>query len=430
MNDIIPFLQGFRRLFGTMSRSKVRYFVNPKEDYRESSQIVIPVPDIIQHLNDTVVKIESGVKPTEENAGDGIYLGTAGIAYMFYHLSKVPTLSSKQSQYLRQAVTYLNPAITVASCNKTDSIPSFILGNAGIYAVAATVFNSLGDLNQSNQYIQLYYDSANTVKKQRFLNYGSDELFVGRAGYVLGALWIAAETNTPLRKNDIYEICDIIVKSGRDYSRTHDSRCPLMYSYYEVEYLGAAHGLCSILQVLLTVPGYMDSHPNEAKDIKNSIDFLLGEQDAEGNFPAAVDEIGYRSELIHWCHGAGGMIFLMAKAYLVFKEQKYLDSCILMGNLVWAKGLLKKGPGICHDIAGNGYVFLLLYRLTQEQKYLHRAIEFYKFMLSSEFQSGSRTPDYPYSLFEGLAGTTCFLADLTHPSEAKFPFYDIFCVYK
>lgn len=35
----------------------------------------------------------------------------------------------------------------------------------------------------------------------------------------------------------------------------------------------------------------------------------------------------------------------MAKAYLRWKEEKYLQSCIKCGNLVWEKGLLKKGPG-------------------------------------------------------------------------------------
>lgn len=30
-------------------------------------------------------------------------------------------------------------------------------------------------------------------------------------------------------------------------------------------------------------------------------------QIALGNFPAATDEIGYESKLVHWCHGAGGI---------------------------------------------------------------------------------------------------------------------------
>jgi hypothetical protein len=45
-----------------------------------------------------------------------------------------------------------------------------------------------------------------------------------------------------------------------------------------------------------------------------------------------------------------GVIYLMAKAYLYWKEDKYLRSCLKCGDLVWTKGLLKKGPGKMYSI--------------------------------------------------------------------------------
>lgn len=68
-----------------------------------------------------------------------------------------------------------------------------------------------------------------------------------------------------------------------------------------------------------------------------------------------------------------GVAYLFAKAYLINKKPQYLDKCIRSGELVWQKGLLKKGPGICHGVAGSAYVFLLLYRLTGNSKYIYRA---------------------------------------------------------
>ena len=47
-----------------------------------------------------------------------------------------------------------------------------------------------------------------------------------------------------------------MVESGRRFSRKVSSKSPLMYSYYETQYLGTAHGLTGILQQLLSVPGY------------------------------------------------------------------------------------------------------------------------------------------------------------------------------
>jgi lantibiotic modifying enzyme len=116
----------------------------------------------------------------------------------------------------------------------------------------------------------------------------------------------------------------------------------------------------------------------------------------------------------------------MAKAYLHWKEDKYLKSALKCGDLIWQKGLLRKGPGICHGIAGSGYAFLLLYRLTNDAKHYHRALKFSQFLNEETFKSGARTPDNPYSLYEGLAGTVCFLVDLLNPSQAEFPFFDVF----
>lgn len=81
--------------------------------------------------------------------------------------------------------------------------------------------------------------------------------------------------------------------------------------------------------------------------------------------------------------------------------------------------------GICHGVAGSGYVFLTLYRLTNNPCHLHRALQFFLFLYTDEF-SRARTPDSPYSLYEGLSGTVCFIADLMNPKQASFPFFSVF----
>lgn len=114
---------------------------------------------------------------------------------------------------------------------------------------------------------------------------------------------------------------------------------------------------------------------------------------------------------------------MLARAYLRWKDPRYLDSCCKCGDLIWQKGLLKKGPGICHGVSGSGYAFLLLYKLTGEKVYLYRARKFAEFMYEPEFET-ARTPDCLYSLYEGLSGMVCYLADLIHPELAHFPLFD------
>jgi len=44
-------------------------------------------------------------------------------------------------------------------------------------------------------------------------------------------------------------------------------------------------------------------------------------------------------------------------------------------KVLWNRGLLRKGYGICHGVAGNAYGFLTAYQLTGDQKYIHQAIK-------------------------------------------------------
>ena len=41
-----------------------------------------------------------------------------------------------------------------------------------------------------------------------------------------------------------------------------------------------------------------------------------------------------------------GVVYLFAKAYKYWKDEKYLSACLKCGEITWQKGLLKKGPGI------------------------------------------------------------------------------------
>ena len=82
-------------------------------------------------------------------------------------------------------------------------------------------------------------------------------------------------------------------------------------------------------------------------------------------------------------------------------------------------------PGICHGVAGSGYVFLVLHKLTGDKSYLQRAWQFMNFIYTDGFSRWAKRPDCPYSLYEGLAGTTCFAADLLRPEKAKFPFFEV-----
>ena len=70
--------------------------------------------------------------------------------------------------------------------------------------------------------------------------------------------------------------------------------------------------------------------------------------------------------------------------------------------------------------------FIFNFRLTQDPKHLYRATKFADFLDTDTFRNGARQPDCPLSLYEGWAGTLCFLVDLANPKQAHFPFSEVF----
>ena len=75
---------------------------------------------------------------------------------------------------------------------------------------------------------------------------------------------------------------------------------------------GAAHGLSSVLQMLLS---YQDVLRGVEKALEwQSVDFLMN-QEQNCNWPAELGAIIEReNELVHWCHGAPGTLGIFHSA--------------------------------------------------------------------------------------------------------------------
>jgi len=419
--------------FRNMSNRRSRFFPNPYPDFDTKSAAWTGVDTA--SLSNQVILMSGHIRThgTADDSDGSLYVGPAGIAFAFYHKAiNSPGSNPQKRDDLLTAQKFSEMNLEYARRHPRMS-PGFLLGSSGAYAVSAAVHHALGEASAAENHAQKFAQIADTFLPLEVYSYGSDELLVGRAGYICGALWLNKQLSREVVPNTVLcRMCDSMVESGERYSRRHRSPCPLMYAYHGTEYLGAAHGLSSILQMILTVPGYFEGLPQDKKRlVVGSVDFLLGiQQESNGNFPCAMDEITRKrsseNELVHWCHGSPGTVYLMARAHKVLGDPKYLQSALSCGETAWSMGLLKKGPGICHGVAGSGYVFLLLHALTGDRKHLYRAQKFADFMQTEEFQQGARQPDCPLSLYEGWAGTMCYLVNLINHSSAvgQFPFFE------
>ena len=270
---------------------------------------------------------------------------------------------------------------------------------------------------------------------QNSVHTSSSEVLYGIAGTLSGCLQVnAALSCTVFSVDAITMLADEIIRRGHAYVKEHPGSAPagcLMYAWHDKEYLGAAHGIVGILTVLL------QAHQHVGIDltaVRSTIDYVIATfVQPDGNI-ASKTQRPTETELVQWCHGAPGLVMLLTLAYSVFHDESYTAVAERAGECVWRQGLLHKGLGLCHGVAGNAYGFLSLHTMFAEsgnadraEFWLSRARGFAQWMHAdaARLETLVKQPDDPFSLYEGIAGTICFLADLMSPDHAAFPLYEI-----
>lgn len=170
-----------------------------------------------------------------------------------------------------------------------------------------------------------------------------------------------------------------------------------------------------------------------------------------GHLPSSLPAKIHSHHHVQICHGSPGLLLLLSTLKSCFPEnwdeELYARGMQMAAEKVWEEGLVKKGLGLCHGVTGNAWPLLLLYipptlvvffhtfanrPLSGDDKNLSRGLAFLLHAtqlppLSSSSNYPYRTPDHPWSLFEGLAGAVCAWADacvileekLQKPTKAK-----------
>ena len=353
--------------------------------------------DVKIHQNKLINDVlKHGIKASHNDSS--VYTGLSGIALMFHKIGQT-----------EQALKVLEKSKAL-SVSKKSRI-TFLCGSSGPLAISAKLNHSEDDLTE-------VLKSGQNLQDPNLPN----ELLYGRVGYLYSLLYVK-DTFSGTAKAEIEDkmnlTVDLIIKEGIKGSKAWKSRSPLMYDWHDKAYYGAAHGLIGILFILLQLERKFISEEIFNSLILPSIDYLMGKMFPSGNVPSSMNS--ETDKLIHWCHGAPGSIHLFLLAYAKTQNPKYFEAAEKNAQVIWSRGLLKKGHGLCHGIAGNAYAFLAMYQATQNPDWLAKAHCFCRFILD---QKHPKMADRPFSLFEGISGTIWFLQDiLEDPMNAKFPAY-------
>jgi rhamnogalacturonyl hydrolase YesR len=440
------------------TNKRIRYIANnynPKDiDINDIlKRITTKLSELSQEMQkysppDQTTKIYSNGRKKNDYA---IYTGTGGNIYTYwrqYNLTKCNKEFSKDcEQALESFIKSYNTNINIHNAHIKKNIyeytTSFFQGPVGLYTMGCLVAKETSDEKLFNENLK----EVLKFKDVAISDYSEDELLYGNSGYLYSLLLIQVECSKAFKfdfSKEIHEVTLFLYKIGREKQNKHKTDF-LIFPFPRNEkdssmYLGGAHGVIGALYVMLcAISLFPETFKNDSafqEDLKSSLNNLLSYQFESGNFPSSVNK-KEKDELVHFCHGAIGAVYLYSLAYELYKDEKYLNSVLKAGETIWERGLLLKGNGVCHGISGNTYCLHRIYKLTGDTLWKQRMFCFLYATVDENVQSHVKeyidpqrylkgVPDAPYSLMEGLAGQLCLYYDILSGDEfIKYPGFQI-----
>jgi len=257
----------------------------------------------------------------------GLFLGPTPLAYFFLLLSeKQPNLIINGKTPFEWCQAYLNLG--------QETIPLLFTDTCGITNEYLAYNSVLACASKEIQYAQKVTSALRNLDAPP----GHCERMNGRAG----ALYLLRMIRKflPSLTEEIKRVTRILIEQILTQE-------PWTWGDAKRQYYGTVHGDIGIItQIIISEPSY-------APQLEAKLSLILELQEENGNWPVVPEKKSFG--LIHFCHGAPGIIvsLLAIREYFPLLHQR-IDIAIERGRgLIWEKGLLKKEPNICHGITGN-----------------------------------------------------------------------------
>jgi hypothetical protein len=320
-----------------------------------------------------------------------LYIGAAGMIWGLWSLAatghaEVPLdLDSAIQSALERYRTHPDFGSPAEADPRTRvAVPSLWMGETGIALVAH----------------QLTADDALVEPLLTLIRSNNDnptnELMWGSPGTMLAAATMLARTGDPRFAEAWYDGAE------RLWAHWNEDSLWIQQLYgRRMKSLGPAHGFAGVVRVLVQGGGFVDAIRVRVAKV---VEERAVREDGLANWPPAADGELERNDTIRtqWCHGAPGIV---ASLWDVAPEELMVEG----GELTWQAGPLKKGPGLCHGTAGNGYAFLKLHRLTRDEVWLERARRFAMHALTQVDRAREEYDQGRFTLWTGDIGVALYV---------------------
>lgn len=311
-----------------------RFFTNPREPLNtvDARQELLACLDRINTYSAPVHTCSTGW------SFHGLYTGPTSIAYLFHRLSEIyPDLEFKQQPLSEWAQEYLNlgSRISKASPKPTHcGIADEVLAHLSVSAVMQRDLSLIKKLCTFEPVVNSPQDD------------GSNEWLYGRAGY----LYMLRLCRT-VTQEDPASPTAALLESVIDKTVARILAAPRPWTWHGKHYLGAAHGAIGIIcQVVL-------SRPAAAPELEDSLLEVLDAQRESGSLPSSLPSGSDR--LVQFCHGSPGLALSLRSVAPHFPalRDRIAHAAARARADVWARGVLRKDPCLCHGVAGNALAF-------------------------------------------------------------------------
>ena len=315
-----------------------------------------------------------------------LYLGSAGMIWGLWKLGS-------SLDCARAVAAAIERYRAVPDFGSDAHAPSLWMGESGLQVVAEKVGSPASDRGRLRQLVQENREHPTW------------EVMWGSPGTMIAARACGLEE----------EWHDSASRLWARWDETSDVWTQDIYGQRR-KFLGPAHGFAGNVHALR---GYVSEEVLRGR-VTRLLERTAGRQDGWINWPP---EDGPLSEFastirVQWCHGAPGIIATLGDLIPP-------PLAIGAGELIWQAGPLRKGPGLCHGTAGNGFAFLKLHDRTGDPRWLDRARCFAMHAIEQVRRQRAALGRGRYTLWTGDIGVALYLQACLDARSA-FPTIDGF----
>ena len=315
-----------------------------------------------------------------------LYLGSAGMIWALWklgsHFDAQPALAAALDRYRAEP-----------DFGTDAHAPSLWMGETGLLVVAEKIGSPAADGQRLSELVR-----ANR-------EHPTWELMWGSPGTILAARACGLD-------DDWRESAELL---DARWDQSSDIWTQDLYGKVQ-QYLGPPHGFAGNVHALR---GFVDDELMRARATR-LLTRTAGRDDGLVNWPPLDGPFSdFASSIrVQWCHGAPGIVATLG-------DLIPLEMAIGGAEATWRAGPLRKGPGLCHGTAGNGFAFLKLHRLTGDPRWLDRARRFAMHAIGQVQRERAQLGRGRYTLWTGDAGVALYLRACID-GDSTFPTIDSF----